>query len=649
MPAYRRLTAAGGLALAFLLFAAPAGLAAPVLDAMIGDNAVLQRDRPIRVTGRADANERLVVEFAGNRASARADRSGRWAADLPALPAGGPHRLTVTGAAGAAASADNVLVGDVWLCSGQSNMEWPVRRSLNGDAEAEGASDDRVRIVTIAQKTALSPRLDFDEAPEWQMLSPQSAAEFSAACYFMARGLRESQDVPFGLIDASWGGTRIRPWMDSEAARASGGAGDAELLDLYRRDRAAAARRFGEQWGAWWRRQSGDTPGYEPWNESDRLQWRPMPAISLWDEWEGTEFSGFNGHVWARKRFTLTAAEAASGGTLSLGIVDDLDQTWVNGVAVGSSFGWSNAREYAVAPEILRPGVNEVVVNIGDSWGAGGFQGPAERLRLTLAGGEVKPLGEGWEYSIAPESITGPPRAPWDTHAGLGTIYNAMVAPLGAIGLKGVAWYQGESDVGVQGYDRRLAAMMASWRRQFENPELPFLIVGLAGFGQPVSKPTPSGWAELQDEQRLAAAGDRNAVLVPALDIGERDDIHPPNKQEVGRRLALAARALVYADEEGKIAPLPISAQRTDGAIRVEFTRPLRAMSGARPLAFELCGETQDSCRYADSQISGNSVLIANDGRPASRVRYAWSDYPIVNLYSGGLPVPTFELPIQAR
>lgn len=635
------------LAAALLLGAATAAQSAPILDPVFSDDGVIQRDRPVRISGSAEPGDQVIVSLAGQTRAVRADRRGRWTAELLPMKAGGPHRLTVTGAGGSTASAANLLVGDVWLCSGQSNMEWPVRRSLNGEAEAQGASDDQVRLMTIAQKTALAPQTGFEEAPRWQPLSPESAAEFSAACYFMARDLRETQKVPFGLIDASWGGTRIRPWMDEPAARASGSGGDAQLLALYRRDPSAAARRFAEQWGAWWREQTDDAAGREPWNDSTAVEWSAVPSIEPWEQWGNPQFADFNGLVWMRRRFTLTPEEASQAATLSLGVIDDLDQTWVNGVGVGSSYGWDNAREYRVSPELLRAGENEIIVNIGDSWSFGGFHGPADQLRLTLADGQVKPLGLGWEYSVVPSGIDGPPRAPWDTHAGLGTIYNAMVAPLGPIGLRGIAWYQGESDVGVPEYDRRLAALMASWRRQFANPELPFLVVGLAGFGQPSSSPTESGWAQLQDEQRQAAMRDRWSALVPALDIGERRDIHPPNKQEVGRRLALAAHARVYGHPTGRIAPMPVAARRTPQGVQVDFSDALQTFSGDRPISLELCGETQATCRYAEGRVSGNTVLLADDGRPVTRVRYAWSDFAIVNLYSDDLPVPTFELPVR--
>lgn len=621
--------------------------AAPRLDPMFSSQAVLQRDRPIRISGEAAPGEELRITFAGLTADAIADRDGRWQVELPPVPAGGPHRLRVSSALGAV-EADDILVGDVWLCSGQSNMEWSILQSLNGQAEAQASNDPEVRLLSVPQKNALEVQSRFDEPPRWAKLDPKSAGDFSAACTFMIRHLRASARVPIGAIDASWGGTRIRPWIDEATARASGGEGDAELLAVYRRDPAAAARRFGEIWGAWWRGRTGQAPGMEPWRASERLQWKAFPAIGPWEQWGDPAFASFNGHVWARRKVRLTPEQARLGATLSLGVIDDLDQSFVNGVGVGSMFSWSTPRDYRIAPGILRAGENEILVNIGDSWGAGGFQGPADKLKLTFSDGTMLPLADGWNYAVVPPQLGSPPRAPWDTHAGLGTIYNAMIAPLGPVGLAGVAWYQGESDVGVPGYDRRLAALMSSWRRQFRNPELPFLVVTLAGFGKPTSVPVDSGWAALIDEQRRAVAADPKAALVVATDLGEQADIHPPNKQEVGRRLALAARRLVHGDASAATSPLPLEAKRAAGGIEVRFDRPLRALGDMRPIGFELCAETQESCRWASARIDGPSVLLSGDGRAVTRVRYGWSDFPLLNLVGADdLPAPPFELPLR--
>jgi len=636
---------------AFLLLAgaATAAQAQPQLAPVFTDHAVVQRDRPLTIWGSAAPGEQVSVVFAGTTRSARADRSGQWRVELPAQPAGGPHRLVATGTNGQADSADDILVGDVWLCSGQSNMEWPVSQSLNGDSEAAAASDLNVRVLTVPQRTALEPQRTLDAS--WQVATPDSIRDFSAACWFMVRDLRRSENVPIGAIDASWGGTRIRPWMSAAAATASGGAADAELLALYRRDPAAAAARFGELWGGWWREKSGNAAGAEPWLQSARLQWRPLPSIQPWEQWNEPSFADFNGFVWARRRITLTEAEARRGATLSLGVIDDLDTTWVNGIAVGSTFGWSEGREYRIPASLLRAGENEILVNIGDSWGLGGFQGPADRLRLTLSDGSVKPLGDGWEYSVVPNSYGSPPRAPWDSHAGLSVIYNGMVAPLGPYGLRGVAWYQGESDVGVPGYADRLAAMMVDWRRQFAAPQLPFLIVSLANFGPPSPAPRPSGWAELREQQRLAAARDPHAALAVAMDLGERTDIHPPNKQEVGRRLARAARALAYGGQEPGSGPEATRARRDGSAIVVDFagvTGRLQSWSSNQAVGFELCGASDQSCRFATATTSGNQVRIAADGQPTTRVRYAWGEFPVVNLYDEAtLPAGPFELPIE--
>lgn len=622
-------------------------IAAPRLDPMQSSHAVLQRGQPLQLRGTAAAGERVTVSLAGVSRPVRADARGRWSAEFPALPAGGPFRIEARGADGSLAIAEDVTIGDVWLCSGQSNMEFPLQRAPNADAEVQSANDSQIRIMKIQRQSALDPQADFLKVPSWKVATPDTAKDFSAACYFMIRDLRKRAKVAIGAIDDTWGGTPIRAWTDEQGARASGGGDAADLVVLFRRDRYAAARRFGEQWGAWWRSQSGDAPGREPWNASDRLAWKPLPGFTYWDNW-GPEFAAYDGAAWARRTVELTPAEAAQGATLTLGVIDDLDLTFVNGVAVGSGNDWETSRSYPIAPGLLRAGSNEILVYVRDEWGPGGFQGPADKVALRFADGHSKPLGEGWGYALIANAIGSPPLEPWEGLAGVGTIHHAMIAPLGRLGLAGVAWYQGEADVGQPGYDRRLAAMMAGWRRQFGAPELPFLIVGLAGWGKPVSAPGESPWAVLIDEQRKAVAADQAAALVSAIDLGEWRDIHPTNKQEVGRRLALAARGLAYRDPDGALSSMPLGATRTPSGVSVRFSKPVRAVGGAGPAGFELCGATQASCRFRDGRANGDRVEIAGDGLPVTRVRYAWADYPTINLYDADLlPVPVFELPVR--
>jgi sialate O-acetylesterase len=247
--------------------------AAPTLDPLFRDHAVIQRDRPIPVRGTADPGEQVTVTFGSVVVSAKADRLGEWTATLPALPAmsgSGSYTLTASTKSGQM-SASDILIGDVWLCSGQSNMEWPLRRAMNGDEAMASAADDQLRILTVPQRSAFAPERRLAPDVRWEVASPESVKEFSAVCYGMIRDLRAAAKVPIGAIDSSWGGTRIRPWIDEASMRALGDS-DAPLLALYRRDPAAAAQRFGESWGNWWRQTTGDAAGQEPWRWSDRLQ-----------------------------------------------------------------------------------------------------------------------------------------------------------------------------------------------------------------------------------------------------------------------------------------------------------------------------------------------------------------------------------------
>lgn len=626
------------------LLASSAG-AVPAIDPQFGTHAVVQRDKPLALTGTAGPGERVSVSFAGATRQIVADRSGRWTANFPAARAGGPFTISVRGESGAASS-DDVMVGDVWLCSGQSNMEYPLRRSLNGDGEVQSAADSDLRLLKIQQQLSDAPQTAFAKLPSWQRSAPESAKDFSAACFFMVRDLRKTEKVPVGAIDDTWGGTPIRAWMSQAAARSSGNAEGADLLDIYRRDPTQAIRRFGEQWAGWWRSKTHDAPGQEPWTASDRLKWIAVPSLNFWDNW-GPEWKSWIGSAWIRQRVTLTPAEAAQGATLSLSAIDDLDWTFVNGIPVGGKNDPANPRNYPVPTGVLKPGTNEILIFVRNVWGGGGLAGPAESFALKFADGHSKPLPTGWQVSRIADNVGDPSTPPWSNSSGVSTIYNAMVAPLGGLGLKGVAWYQGEADVGKAGYDTRLAAWMSNWRTQFRDSNLPFLIIGLAGWGKPVSHPVESGWASLINEQRLAVIHDRHTALISAIDLGEPADIHPANKQEVGRRLALAAHQLVYRDN-GALGPLPVSAVHSGNNVIVTFSKPLQVLSGANANAFELCGAAVGACTYADARVDGTKVTITGKGQPVARVRYAWADYPVINLYDDDmLPAPVFELPVQ--
>lgn len=628
--------------IALSLLATCAG-AAPTIAPQYGSHAVIQRDKPIVLIGTATAGAQLDVSFAGEARHVAADKSGNWQASFAARPAGGPYRITIEGPDGKA-SADDVMVGDVWLCSGQSNMEYPLPRAM-GYGEGQAESDPNLRLTKVPHQLANDPRTSFSDTWSWHVAAPD-VKDFSAACYFMIHELRGSEKVPIGAIDDTWGGTPIRAWMNEAAVRSSGAAETADVVDLYRHDPGAALRAFGTQWAAWWRSKTGDQPGREPWNASSRLSWKSVPSLTYWDNW-GPDWKNWIGSAWLRQRITLSASEAAEPATLSLSAIDDMDETFVNGIAVGGKNDPANPRYYALPKGLLKPGLNEIMIFVRNVWGQGGVTGPPDKFALVFGDGRSKPLTTGWEYARIAGSVGDPPVAPWDGSSGVSTIYNAMVAPLGPIGLKGVAWYQGEADVGKPGYDLRLAAWMANWRAQFRDPDLPFLIVGLAGWGKPVSHPVESDWASVINEQRLAVSRDPRTALASAIDLGNPVDIHPADKQEVGRRLALAAHQLVYRDG-GTVGALPLSAARQGASIVVTFTKPLQIVSGANANAFELCGPAAGSCRYADARADGNKVTIPADNGPISRIRYAWADYPLVNLYDlDMLPAPVFEMPVQ--
>ncbi|MBB6094863.1 sialate O-acetylesterase [Povalibacter uvarum] len=622
--------------------------AADLLSPLFQDHAVLQRDRPVRLWGNAPSGSDVTVEIAGQRATAKADGSGEWHLSLSPLRAGGPHVLTARSSSGAIQTVRDVLIGDVWLCSGQSNMEMPMRLVSNSITEIDESSNDRIRLLTIARASSAVPRKTLSAPVAWSAASPETVRDFAAACYFLGRDLLKAQGVPQGLIHSSWGGSIIQAWTSASSMRGLGYDDAINLLDLHVRSPREAQQRWYALMEKWWQQ---NDPNAGRWNavNVDDTGWSTIVPDDFWEKSGGPELKSFDGILWYRTTVTLDAKQAAQDATISLGPVDDLDSTWVNGVRLGSLEGWNTPREYRIARGVLKVGKNVIAVGALDAGGGGGMWGTAPR-KLTFADGSVLPIDGEWRYRIsAPLTQTGaPPHAPWLESSGSTTLYNAMIAPLGNLSLRGVAWYQGESNSSESAeYARLLPAMMRDWRSQF-GAETPFLIVQLAGFGPAAKEPSPASWADIREVQRRVVASDNHAALITTIDIGDRYDIHPTNKQEVGRRLALAARREIFDEPVSSSGPDAVSAERSGGHIVVKFanaTGGLVVIGGNRPLGFELCNAKKD-CRFVDAMVHGDRVVLDAAADDAF-VRYGWADSPVCNLYNDAdLPAVPFEIAV---
>lgn len=625
-----------------------------LLHPLFQDHAVLQRDQPIPVWGQADPGDTVSVAFARQTVSTRADANGRWRVMLRPTSVGGPYELTVH-AGHATQTVRDLQMGDVWLCSGQSNMELPVWRALDASSEIASAAHPDIRLFTVPQAAADSPQASFGSAVGWTPATPASVREFSAACFYFARELQKTIDVPMGLIQAAWGGSRIEAWTSAEALRTHGGRDEAlDVLALYASDPAAGQAQWGQLWQHWWATRTGAVPGDAPWRlDAGGTAWQKAPEqLGAWERWGMLELSDYNGMVWYRNQVTLTAAQAARGATLEVGPVDETDMTWVNGVAVGSQYGAGQTRRYPLPSGLLKAGSNTVVINVLDTYGDGGLSGPASAHGVRFDDGTHVQLDSPWQYRVAPGGQA-PPLAPWHAATGLTTLYNGMIAPLGSYGLRGMLWYQGESNTADgAAYAGLLRTLRDDWRKQFGR-QIPLLVVQLAGYGLPPSAPVESGWAQVREAQRRVAAEDPNSTLVVTIDIGDAYDIHPPNKQELGRRLARAARHVVYGERTVvPSGPIAVRAERTPAGVRVVFDDVVGtlATTGAKgPIGFELCDADARHCDYAEAALDGRQVVLRSHDKTKSngRVRYCWADGPVCTLRDGSdAPAGPFELPL---
>jgi sialate O-acetylesterase len=623
-----------------------------LLHPLFQDHAVLQRDRPISVYGEGTPGAVVRISLGSANAEARVASDGHWKATLPAMTAGGPYTLSAT-ANGETRSASDVLVGDVFLCAGQSNMAFTQRQADGAAEDALTATDSRIRHLTVPPDASVTPRQGFARSVRWVVASPETVGSFSAACYYFGRELKKTVSVPIGLVNASYGGARLRTFMSEAALRKLGAENNAlDLLDLYRTDPAAAMRRWGAEWESAWGK--GRPHDGRPWLPAyDDSPWKIAPAaLGAWALWNGTNPDGFIGQVWLRTTVTLTAAQAANAdASLDLGSVNQEDETWLNGSYLGAS-SFARRTRYAIAPGLLKAGVNVIVTNVYCGWRDCGMRGAAEDRAIRFGDGTSVPIAGRWKYQEVSDGWIGP-QLPWGPVHGITLDHNGMILPVGPYSFRGAVWYQGESDVNHAGnYTRSLLAMMADWRRQFDDRQLPFLLVQLPGYGPAPTDPTAAPWADLREAQRQTALADARTALAVTLDIGDPANLHPTNKREVGRRLAIAARHLIYGERIAPSGPVVVGALRRGSSVVVSFRDVTGALTlrTASPRAFELCGAVQASCRWVNARIDGGASVVLPDARSATRVRYAWGGSPACPLGDGsGLPAGPFEVPIRVN
>ena len=620
-----------------------------LLHPMFQDHAVLQRDRPIKVYGETSPRTDVTVTLGAATIKARAEADGHWSATLPAMPAGGPYTLTAA-ANGETQATSDVLIGDVFLCAGQSNMAFSQRQAQGAANDARTATDAQIRQFNIGTNASLTARQTFATQVRWVVGSPETVGNFSASCYYFARELKKTVNVPVGMVVAAWGGARVRDWVSEDGLRRLGlDHDDLDMLALYRTDQQAALRRWGAKWESWWK--TARPNGGQPWMaDYDDSKWRTAPqALGAWASWNGTSPDGFVGQMWMRTTVTLTADQSVKpGAVLDLASVNEEDETWVNGKDVGAS-SFASRTQHQIRPGVLKAGINVIATNIFCSWRNCGIRGAAENRAIRFSDGTSVPVANSWKYEEVSDTLIAP-QLPWGPTHGVTMDYNGMISPIGSYGLRGAVWYQGESDIYfARNYKATLLAMMADWRRQFENPNLPFLIVQLPNYGPIPAQPTASVWADVREAQRQAAIEDKHAAITVNMDIGDATNLHPTNKREVGRRLAIAARHLIYGERIPPSGPVVAGVTRRGSDIVLAFRDVTGTLSirGENSSGFELCGATQALCRWAEARVQGTSVVLPNAGN-ATRVRYAWGESPVSSLYDdSGLPAGPFEAAVR--
>lgn len=596
------------------------------LPAFFNEGMVLQRDVKVPVWGWAEPGSVVKVEFNGKSAKSDVGADGTWKVYLPKMKACAEPRtlkVYVKGAKGSAnsssfvlsASFKNILVGDVFLCSGQSNMELPIRRCMDRVADlVKDYSNDQIRYLKFPHQYNYIRPNDNVRTLKWQNITPQNSAEVSGICYFMARELQEEKRVPIGIINSAVGGTRIEAWMPKEVLKTFPAYAKEFDAPKYNQVNWVDSVNRAEMMAfVKWERDmmSADTvvntwrsPNY------DFSTWQKANIFSRW-------FKG-NGSYWFRFTVNVDELDAAKAAVLRMGAMKDADTIFVNGKYVGNTTYEYPPRIYKVPEGLLRKDENEIMVHLMSQSGPANFT--SGKLYQLEVGDHIYKVSEEAQMCIGKQM----PRRPSSTYfvdcpTGL---YNAMIAPLRDFQFKGILWYQGESNLGTKDYAMYLVNMVDSWRKQFRTP-LPIVVMQLPGYMSRHTEPVKeSGWCDIREQQRLATRILSRAALATTLDTGEWNDIHPQDKQVAGHRAALQMRKIAYGEKalesEG---PRALSAKRQfDGSIVVHFTDGQTKVVNESTVTWSIVGD---------------------------RLRYCYDDFPVPEIFSkGGIPTPQFEIPI---
>ena len=644
--------------------------AAVRLSPPFGDQMVLQRDQAVPVWGAAAPGEQVTVEFGGQKKTAKADTNGNWRITLDALRASSEPRDLAVQAAGdpRPLTLHGVLVGEVWLASGQSNMELPVRDAADATQEIARADYPQIRMLTVAH--AAVPKPAASVRGEWASCSPATAGAFSAVGYYFAREIHTRLKVPVGIINASWGGSPAQPWTPWETARSVSAmrprldalerAHTLWMADkaAYQKQTQADAARLAEDRQRWTRALIDEDIGqrqrwFEPATGTSGWQRIELPMASV------AEAMNYMGSFWFRRDVDIPQAWVGKKLVLNLGAIDDGDVTWVNGREVGRTLyeapnGWRTPRHYDVPADVVATSRVAIVIQAVNHVFSMGVGGTAKDMSLALADEPTAPpvsLAATWLGRVGTEvDVTAQPvgyGTPWPEQAGgdIGGMYNAMIAPLAGYAMRGALWYQGESNANEPAvYAELFPALIRGWRAAWQR-EFPFYFVQLAGFCARQRDAVERGsWAELREAQRAALALPNTGMAV-ATDIGDAADIHPKNKQEVGRRLALWALANDYRQKLECSGPLYRAMKIEGGSIRLTFDhgRGLRPAAG-QLTDFAIAG-VDKTFHWARATIDRQSVVVSSDRVPKPvAVRYAWAFNPMANLENGaGLPAASFR------